>query len=86
MPDDRHAAAHDHLAGHGQLAVPARLGGEVDDDRARPHASTAAAGISFGAGRPGIAAVVINASNSGHPLLELLLLLGLLLLGVSSAA
>ena len=29
---------HDRLAGHRQLAVPARLGGEVDDHRARAHA------------------------------------------------
>ena len=37
VTDDQHAVLHDFLAGLGQLAVPARLGGEVDDDRAGAH-------------------------------------------------
>ena len=41
--------------------------------------STALAGMSFGAGRPGTAAVVITTSKSGNPLLERSLLLRLLL-------
>ncbi len=37
--DDRDAVDLDDLAGHGQLAVAAGLGGEVDDHRARAHAA-----------------------------------------------
>src|SRR5919201_293604 len=37
--DDRHALALHDLARLRQLAVPARLRGHVDDDRARPHAA-----------------------------------------------
>ncbi len=48
----------------GQLAVPAGLGGEVDDHRAGRIASTADPGMIFGAGRPGTAAVVITTSKS----------------------
>ena len=36
--DDLHALLLDRLAGARELAVAARLGGDVDDDRARPHA------------------------------------------------
>ena len=38
LADDRDAVADDRLAGLGQGAVAAGLGGEVDDDRAGPHA------------------------------------------------
>ena len=71
----------DLLAGPGQLAVAARLGGEVDDHRAGAHRSTADCGISFGAGRPGMSAVVMTTSKSADPRLELLLLAALLLGG-----
>ncbi len=37
VADDRDVLVHDGLAGHGQLAVAARLGGQVDDHRAGPH-------------------------------------------------
>ena len=38
QPDDGDAVPDDRLAGLGHLAVAAQLGGEVDDDRAGPHA------------------------------------------------
>ena len=78
-PDDRDAVLDRDLAGRRQLAVAARLRREVDDHRPGRIASTADAGISRGAGRPGMSAVVITASKLGDALGELLLLLRLLL-------
>ena len=63
--DDRDALAHDLVPGLRELAVAARLGGEVDDAAPGRMFATAEAGISFGAGRPGMSAVVITTSKSG---------------------
>ena len=69
MPDDRDRAAvdlHLHvLAGHAALDVAAGLRREVDDDRTRRACPASIALVmSFGAGRPGIAAVVMMMSAS----------------------
>ena len=52
------------LARPGAGDVAALRGGHVDDDAARLHDATSAAVISFGAGRPGISAVVMMMSTS----------------------
>ena len=53
----------DDVAGLGELAIAAALDREIDDHRARPHrAHHLGAEISFGAGRPGISAVVMTMS------------------------
>ena len=64
-PEDRHAAVDHRLAGLGQLAIAAPLGGQVDDHRARrPSWPTISAVTSTGAFLPGTAAVVITTSLS----------------------
>ena len=50
--------------GCGRGAVAAGLGGEVDDHGARAHAAHGVLGDQLGAGRPGISAVVMTASDS----------------------
>ena len=55
----------DLLVGHRQVAVAAALGREVDDDRSGFIAATMSSVQSFGAGRPGISAVVMTMSISG---------------------
>ena len=62
--DDHAAVGRVRLARPGELAVAARLGGEVDDHAAGPHRrATASAEMSFGAGRPGTSAVVMITSD-----------------------
>ena len=51
--DERHVLADGDLAGHGELAVAAGLGGEVDDDRARPHRLHRGRGDDLRRGAPG---------------------------------
>ena len=64
LPDDRDAVLDDGLAGFGEFAIAAAFGGQVHDHAARLHLSTAPAVISFGAGLPGTAAVVMTTSLS----------------------
>ena len=67
--DDRDVVDDDLPARLGQLAVAAGLGGHVHDDAARLHGRRpSSAVISFGAGRPGMRAVVITKSAGLDPL------------------
>jgi hypothetical protein len=60
-----HAVLGHHLAGLGQLAVATLSGGHVDDDAAGLHrAAPSRPVISFGAGLPGMSAVVMMMSTS----------------------
>ena len=61
--DDLHVVPTTVSPGSVQLAVAARLAGEVDDHRAGLHPLTASAVTRIGAGRPGTSAVVITTSN-----------------------
>jgi hypothetical protein len=64
VADDGDAGVDDRLAGAGELAVAAGLGGEVDDHAAGLHRLEHVALEQRGAGRPGISAVVMMMSTS----------------------
>ena len=79
VPIDGHASVLDDLAGHGDLAVPAGLGGEVDDDRARAHALDRARRDELRRRTAGNRGGRDHDVEVGNPLLERRLLLRLLL-------
>ena len=64
VADDVDAVPLDHCPGHGQRAVAALLGGEIDDHRARLHAPDHVLGDQDRRRRLGISAVVMMMSTS----------------------
>ena len=81
-PAHHHAVVHELLAGLGQLAVPARVGGHVDHHRSLGHALDHGRGHEDGGPAPGTAAVVMTTSAGRHLVADQLALAGQELLGL----